>query len=72
MSENLSITKLMPYSKYLSLLALILILIYGGFLRVYDLGSPSMWIDEGFSSYASLTKSSQEYYIHNLAQKVSF
>lgn len=36
-------------SKYKHALSLFFIVVYGAFLRVYDIGKQSLWIDEGFT-----------------------
>jgi len=40
--------------KYIEYYFLGLIILFGGFLRIYNLGGPSLWVDEAISSLASL------------------
>lgn len=48
------------------------VIAYAVFLRFYKLWESSMWIDEGFSSYSSISGVNMAYYLHNLSQILSF
>ena len=49
-----------------------LIIVYAAVLRLYHLWEPSFWIDEAFSSYATLSWDNLSRYLHNLTQWLSF
>ncbi len=50
----------------------IVMIIYAIFLRFYNLWVQSFWIDEWFSSYATISSIQLEYLIHNISQIFSF
>lgn len=49
-----------------------LCIIYAIFLRSYKLWDSSFWIDEGFSSYSTISWVNMQYYLHNISQLLSF
>jgi len=59
-------------NKNILYLVLSIVITYSIFLRIYKLWDDSFWIDEGFSSYSTISWKNLEYYIHNISQLLSF